>query len=67
MFKVRNGNSAFKQVFGTYEQARQFARKQLRVMARKGKIKRNISTVLWDSVSRNPSSITAYNFSIVRV
>lgn len=64
-YKVRRANgSTFKAVFTTYEQARSFARSQIRKLVAVGKAAK---MGMWDEVSRNPTNLTTYGFKIVSV
>lgn len=52
--------------FGSYEEARQAARRKIRQLVAKGKVSRDDGTVGWmDSISRGPTKITGL-FKIVR-
>lgn len=64
-YKVRRANgSTFKTVFTTYEQARSFARSQIRKLVAVGKATKQ---GMWDDVSRNPTALSLYGFRIVSV
>lgn len=60
----RKNGSRFKGVFATYEQARSFARSQIRRLVAVGKAHR---LGMWDEVSRNPTDLTLYGFKIKAV
>lgn len=65
MYVVQRSNgSRFKTYFATYEQARSFARSQIRRLVAIGKAVRQ---GMWDDVSRNPTNISAYGFKIKAV
>jgi len=71
-YKVRRANgSTFKTLFTTYEQARSFARSQIRKLVAVGKMKQNPTGIVgegaWDSISRNPVRLAVYGFKIVSV
>ena len=51
-------------IYGTYEEARSLVRQRIRVSVLKG---RSVKKGLWDKVSRNPVSISAYGYKIVAI
>jgi tRNA U38,U39,U40 pseudouridine synthase TruA len=64
-YKVRRANgSTFKATFTTYEQARSFARSQIRKLVAVGKLAK---VGMWDGISRNPTCLAHYGFKIVSV
>lgn len=64
LYQIKKRGKLVLQFRGSYDQARIEARKLVRKAVKQG---RALRKGLWDSVSRNPTSLKAYGYRIVRV
>lgn len=64
VFNTRTNKRIFKnEFFWSYDEARQAVRSHIRKLLKQGKVMR---LGMWDSVSRNPTSVKDYGFLIKR-